>query len=253
MRSRRLPVLLAPASLLSLAFLGSSLRADLDDEIGEATDLGVKYLLKAIEAKQVESIDHPEFDKGKIALETYALVVAGVSVEHPVIQKNFEILGKMALDQTYTCACYAFALDAAISQLQNDAGLAAPSQKFRDDLGIGANYRQRLEAAAKALISIRRGKEADSKDTKDPIAFDNSNSQFAVLGLGVGAKRNVPIPRDVWEDVAKHWISCQKKKGPEVTHRPEFYPDEEKGEGKRDRINIVDRKTGEKIEKGKKA
>ena len=116
-------------------------------------------------------------------LETSALVVAGVSVEHPVLQKYFEILSKIALDTTYNCACYAFALDAAISQLLNDAGLAAPSQKLGDDASIGENYRQRLEAAVKAIVSLRRGKEGDWNYTKDGSRFDNSNSQFAVLGL----------------------------------------------------------------------
>jgi len=253
MRSRRFPILLVPATLCSLSLLRGPLRADLDDEIGVATDLGVKFLLKAVEAKQVEDETFPEYKNGKIALETYALVVAGVSVEHPVVQKNFEILSKIELNQTYTCACYAFALDAAISQLQNDAGLAAPSQKFRDDPSIGANYRQRLEAAVNAIVKIKRPREGDWHYTKDGGGFDNSNSQFAVLGLGVGAKRKVNIPREVWEEVAQHWMTCQKKQGPEVTERPEFFPEEERGEGKRDRINIVDKKTGEKIEKDKKS
>jgi hypothetical protein len=252
MRSHRVSILLVPASLVFFSLFRAPLRADLDDEIGVATDLGVKFLLKAIEGKQAETGEHDDFEKGKIALETYALIVAGVSVDHPIVQKNFETLGRMGLDQTYTCACYAFALDAAISQLQNDAALAAPSQKFRDDPSLGANYRQRLEATVNALVSLRRQGKGNWDYKKGHERFDNSNSQFAVLGLGVGAKRKISIPRDVWEEVAQHWMTCQKKQGPEVTQRPEFYPEDEKGEGKRDRVNIVDKKTGEKVEKGKK-
>jgi hypothetical protein len=240
--------------LLFLASPAGRLRADLDDEIGEATDLGIDFLLKAIEAKQSEGEDDGARKRGgKIALETYALLVAGVSVEHPTIKKNFDTLAGMNLDHTYSVACYTFALDAAISQLQNDAGLAAPSQKFKDDSSLGGAYRPRLEAAVNALVHLKRAKSGDWNYTKDGSRFDNSNTQFAVLGLGVGAKRKVPIPREVWEQVAQHFIQGQKKDGPEVAERPEFYPEEEKGEGKRDRINLVDKKTGEKVEKGKKA
>src|SRR6266545_7372263 len=115
MRSRRISILLVPPSLVFLSLFRAPLRADLDDEIGVATDLGVKYLLKVSEGKQVESGQYDDAQNGKIALETYALIVAGVSVDHPVIQKNFETLGHMGLDgdqaRTYICACYAFALD----------------------------------------------------------------------------------------------------------------------------------------------
>jgi len=223
--------------------------ADLDDEIGEATDLGIEFLLKAIEAKQVETGQHDDFRGGKIALETYALVVAGVSVDHPVVKKNFETLNSMSLDRTYNNACYAFALDAAISQLQNDAALAAPSQKLRADPSIGAAFRPRLEAAVNALVRLRR-KTGGWNYTADHNRFDNSNTQFAVLGLGVGPKHGVTVPREVWEEIVQHFLQGQKKDGPEVAERPEFYPEDEKGEGKRDRINIVD-KSGEKVEKVK--
>ena len=49
----------------------------------------------------------------------HALLVAGVSVSHPVIKKNFEYLhrGVPGKQPTYTLACYIFALDAAISQI----------------------------------------------------------------------------------------------------------------------------------------
>src|SRR5437867_5133740 len=43
-------------------------RADLDDEIGEATDAGVQFLLRVIDAKQFETGAYPENNMGKIAL-----------------------------------------------------------------------------------------------------------------------------------------------------------------------------------------
>ncbi len=246
------------AVLLSFALDGGLVRADLDDDIGDATDAGIAFLLKEIEAAQAATGEHDGYKNGKIALETYALVVAGVSVDHPLVRKNFETLQGINLDQTYTVACYAFALDAAMSQLQNDAALGSPSQKLRDDPGIGSAYRGRLEAAVTALVRIRRPKEGDWNYTADRGGFDNSNTQFGVLGLGIGPKHRIPVPKEVWEEIAIHFVDGQKKEGPEVAERPEFYPEDEKGEGKRDRINLVDAKTGEKVkkddkEKGEKA
>ena len=241
--------LFAAVSFCAL-FTGPAL-ADLDDEIGEASDAGIEFLLKAIEVKQVETGEHDGYNNGKIALETYALVVAGVSVEHPVIQKNLNTLSKIPLGQTYVAAVYAFLLDAVISQLQGDAALASPSQRLRDDAGIGSQYRQRLEEAVTSIVKIRQGKGGRWFYTAGGNDFDNSNTQFAVLGLGVGAKRGVAIPREVWEEVATHYLKCQKKEGPEVQERCEFHPEEDQGEGKRDRVNIVDKDTKEKVSKDK--
>src|SRR5262245_31166202 len=94
------PCSLALLAALCLVWTPRSARADLDDEIGEATDAGVQFLLRVIDAKQVETGAYNENNMGKISLETYALVVAGVSVEHPTVQKNFDTLAHMSIDHT---------------------------------------------------------------------------------------------------------------------------------------------------------
>ena len=42
---------------------------------------------------------------GQLALQVYALVVAGVSVEHPTVRKAFEVLAMAPLHHTYTTCC----------------------------------------------------------------------------------------------------------------------------------------------------
>jgi hypothetical protein len=247
-RARKRSRLAAVLLVLPVLALARRLPAeDLDEEIGKTTDKGIEFFLKAIEAKQVELSGHDGFQAGKMALETYALIVAGVPVDHPLIQKNFASLGKMNIDQTYSLACYAFALDAAMSQIQNDAALASPSQKMRDDANLGAAYRPRLEFCINTLIRIRQ-QAGGWNYAAGGGRFDNSNTQFAVLGLGVGWKRKVPIPKEVWLSVIDHFLKGQKKSGPEVAERPEFYPEEEKGEAKHDRVVLQDKKTGEKVD-----
>jgi hypothetical protein len=191
------------------------------DEISDAIDAGIEYLLDEVKAKQVGSHAH-----GQVALETYALIVAGVSVKHPTIRANIEYLDKSVPGggtkrSTYTLACYIFALDAAISQIEQDLLMLAPSKlrkKFRDDPRIGREYRANLKKAVTRLAGIQ-GTHGGWNYDRPTDRFDNSNTQFAVLGLGVGVKRNVPMAKDVWTKIMDHFVGGQQKKGPETADR----------------------------------
>ncbi|HLU49398.1 MAG TPA: hypothetical protein VK116_14980, partial [Planctomycetota bacterium] len=155
----------------------------------------------------------------------YALVVAGVPVWNPVIQRNFELLHKQALasNHTYTIACYIFALDAAIAQVEHDAMIIQPKKvrealQEQDNPALGREYRPHLAQAVQAMIRLRN-KTGVWRYTVGQQDFDNSNVQFAVLALGVGAKRRVPIPTEVWESVLDHFLKGQEADGPEVKAR----------------------------------
>ena len=202
---------------LVLVVLTVSLRAN--DRIGEAIDAGTDFLLGQIKTKQVGSRA-----EGQVALETYALVVSGISVNHPVVRRNFDYLfGRLSKSRhTYTLACYIFALDAAISQIEQDLLILAPARVqvlFKDDPRIGKLYRPHLKKAVDNLagIQVSGGGGWNYGPSKD--RFDNSNTQFAVLGLGVGVKRNIPINRKVWLKIMDHFVFGQQEKGPEVEQR----------------------------------
>src|SRR5206468_2177179 len=115
-----LPIL----TLLSLLSRGSNAlpQDEPTDRVNDAIDRGIQYLLREIEKQPAVRWDDPKRVPGQVALETYALVVAGVDVNHPLIRKNFEYLREHALGTgyTYTLACYTFALDAAIAQKEAD-------------------------------------------------------------------------------------------------------------------------------------
>ena len=48
--------------------------------------------------------------------------------------------------------------------------------------------------------------------------WDNSNSQYGLLGVWSGAEAGVQVPLDFWRDVRAHWAKCQLKDG-EWTYR----------------------------------
>tara|TARA_B000000460_G_scaffold70069_1_gene48371 strand:+ start:2226 stop:4169 length:1944 start_codon:yes stop_codon:yes gene_type:complete len=189
------------------------------DAIGTAIDAGTDYLIGQVKAKQVGTRA-----EGQVALETYALVVSGISVNHPVVKRNFDYLfGRLSKSKhTYTLACYIFALDAAISQIEQDLLILAPAKMrvlFKDDPRIGKLYRPHLKKAVQNLADIQMAGGGGWNYGPSKDRFDNSNTQFAVLGLGVGVKRNIPINRKVWLKIMDHFVLGQQEKGPEVAER----------------------------------
>jgi hypothetical protein len=220
-----------------------------NDAASDAIDRGIEYLLGATE-KRVDSLEKEfggkaapasqENGVGRLALEVYALVVAGVSLDHPVLRRSFQFLEKMTFTHTYSTAIYAFALDAAIAQIEDDLLMFRSKkvqQRFRDDPALGKEYRPRLAEAVEAIVKSQNDKGGwrYGPDAKD---FDNSNVQFAVLALGVGGKRQVPIDTEVWLKVVDHFVKGQEKNGPEISERLTFKSAEERGQ-RRDDVKLI--------------
>ena len=205
--------------LLSL-FLQVS--ASADDALNTSIDKGVAYLKAQIKAKNTGQHSY-----GQVALETYALISAGVSVNDPVITQNFKILTQMVKGSThtYSVACYIFALDAAIAQLEQDHMFDSPGRLKGENKNIGRLFRANMATAVKTLIKTQNPSGAWRYFAAND--FDNSNVQFAVLGLGVGAKRGIPIPPKVWEGVYKHFVGGQQKNGPVTPSRIKLEKPEE--------------------------
>jgi hypothetical protein len=238
---KRLRGLIAAVTVVT-CLLPCALRAD--DRTGEAIDRGIAFLLPDTE-KYLEGLEGRGAEpnqKGELALRTYALVVAGVSVQNPTIQKAFQYLSKIQLDHIYTISCYVFALDAAISQQEGDLLMLKDPKvqaQFRDNPAIGQEYRPRLQEGVNTILR-GQNKLGVWRYTIGAQDFDNSNVQFAVLALGVGAKRRIPIDKDVWLKVVQHFVKGQQQKGPEVQDRIKLQPQEEWGRKKhQDEVKVV--------------
>ena len=193
-----------------------------DDALNTSIDKGVAYLKAQIKAKNTGQHSY-----GQVALETYALISAGVSVNDPIITQNFKILTQMVKGSThtYSVACYIFALDAAIAQLEQDHMFDSPGRLKGENKNIGRPFRANMATAVKTLVKTQNPSGAWRYFAAND--FDNSNVQFAVLGLGVGAKRGIPIPPKVWEGVYKHFVGGQQKNGPVTPSRIKLEKPEE--------------------------
>ncbi len=241
---RRITVCFVTAVLIA----GGTLRAD--DPVSKAIDRGIDYLLaeskaefQKLRGKYGSRKVPPQIDVGAFAMQLYGLVVAGVSVDDPLVRSGLKFLERLSFRghrATYVTAVYVFLLDAAIAQLENDMMMLNPKlagKRFKDDPRIGRQFRGRLKAAVDALSASQNGRGSWRYDygAQD---FDNSNVQFAVLALGIGAKRSIPIRRAVWQKTMDHFLRTQEKKGPKTSKRLEL---EETDEDRRNRVNVVSR------------
>lgn len=234
MQLRSSPALLALLLTASLSFVVSPPRLRADEKINEAIDHGIEYLLAELEKSITPAGNDTNRVLGQMALEAYALVVAGVSVDHPLVKKHFEYLGERMTKSSYTygLSLYIFALDAAIAQEEADFMLSnmdtsQAGRKFRDNPNIGREYRANLTDAINRMVGIRQPGGGWNYGPGGG-RFDNSNTQFAVLALGVGLKRNIPIDLVVWEKILEHFVKGQQKEpGEEVKDRLTLMTDEE--------------------------
>jgi hypothetical protein len=172
------------------------------EEVERAIREGVRYL-KSIQRGDGSWADiENDARTGVTSLVTLALLTAGERPDSPEVRRALEYLrgfGPTDLHSTY-----------AIS-LQTMVFAAADPE--RDTLRIAANV-QWLENA-----QIRPGDQQlwpgawSYSDSKRGRPGDNSNTQYALLGLHAASEAGVQIKPTVWELSRLYWERCQKIDG----------------------------------------
>jgi hypothetical protein len=200
--------------------------AEIDRQVDRAIDAGVDALLRAIDGPRGFTPEE-KFPSGYAALQVYALVKSDVSYQHPAVQKGLALLESYQFEKVYSVALYLMVYHAMIEQIETDAKLGGPRSPPER-----ARFLDRMSSALSWLLAARLpGKGAwnyEPPGGKDSRLgrFDHSNTQFAVLALGMAAERKLSVPPQVWEEIADHFIEVQEKDGEEVKVRPTFRPPE---------------------------
>jgi hypothetical protein len=131
---------------------------------------------------------------GNSALAVLALINAGVPVNDPVVQKGLKYIDSVENERTYVVSLKAQAY-------------AAAGRGPRD---------KHLAATAKWLIKTQLNNGMWGYGMRRGRAFgrgDNSNTQFALLGLHEAAKAGVDVPKQVWVRSRKHFLNTQNRDG----------------------------------------
>jgi len=128
---------------------------------------------------------------GTTALVTYALLTAGESYQSPKLRRALEFLNDVDMEGVYARACRAHVWSHLPPQF-ND--------KLREDLYwlLEAQHKEK----GHYNYTIKAGPN-----------YDNSVTQYGVLGVWEAAKRGHPVGTGYWSLVEKHFVTTQHDNG----------------------------------------
>jgi hypothetical protein len=205
-------------------------------DIDAAIDSGVEFILNTTQGPSGWMPDDGktnDFATGYAAIQVYALVKSDVSYLHPTVQQGITTMESFPFTTTYSVSLYLMAYDAMIEQIEADARLGEARP------GVDrAKFLEKMKTALEWLLAARL-KGRGVWNYKPPLAkpdpargprWDHSNTQFAVLALGIAAERKLKVPPEVWDEIATHFIGDQEKEGPEVKGGLIFKTPEPEGE-----------------------
>ncbi|MBI1375035.1 MAG: DUF4159 domain-containing protein [Phycisphaera sp.] len=190
-------------AMVLAVFLGAPrpAQAVTDDEVEAGIKKLVAYLFSQQNPNGHWDLDQPENDVahqgmqwgGKTALVTYALLKAGVSYQDPRLERALEFLKTAELKGTYAVALRSHVWgrvpDSFKPYQQKDLYWLIEASHKVSSGGLGWRYVQ------------------DAKD------FDNSVSQYGLLGVWEAAKRGLPVGQGLWKGVEDHFLAEQNDEG----------------------------------------
>ena len=141
-----------------------------------------------------------QYRVGPTALATYALLDAGVSPQDKRLEQALRWMSGHAVTKVYSLGLRANAWEAANRTTKK-------------------KYRPQLVADAKRLVQAgsyygRYYYDAKGPQTAADRQYDNSNSQFGVLGVWAAARDgSIEISTRYWTKVREHWLAQQDESG----------------------------------------
>jgi hypothetical protein len=195
-----LPVVLTVAAQLGVTVTS---RAEVTkEEVERAIREGVRFLKSLPQRPDGSWPDvEPEAKTGTTSLITLALLTAGEKPDSPVIKKALNYLrgsGPKDLKSTYAIA------------LQTMVFAAAEPEK--DQLRIASNVDWLERAQIKKGEAVNWPGSWTYSDLKRSRPGDNSNTQYALLGLYAASEAGVPVKQEVWERARQYWEMAQNKR-----------------------------------------
>jgi hypothetical protein len=172
----------------------------LDERVRDAIRWGVKYLREQERDGKWEADAPPGmmFISGQTSLALLALLSAGVPPDDPVIQRGLKYLRTVRAGRTYSAA------------LQTMAFARAGEAQDREHIQRNADW----------LLAARQ-RDGWSYN-KRPGGADNSNTQYALLGLEAAGRAGAKVDRQALEELRKFYLDTQAKGG--WAYRPREQP-----------------------------
>jgi hypothetical protein len=165
------------------------------EKVRKGIDKGVAYLKKEQNAQGnwegIVLAFLADMEGGATALVTLALLNCGLKPEDPSVAKALEYLHGLPPRKTYVVA------------LQNLVFLETRRDKYK------AKIQQNADWLVNNAVSNARGREGWSYPGN--TVADNSNTQYALLGLYAAKQAGAKIDDDVWKGIQEYYNRHQRK------------------------------------------
>ncbi len=152
---------------------------------------------------------------GYLALVLLALIKAEHDPNDPVVARALDQLRKHDVRTTYSLACAIMAIEALYAPHRERERLIAgelkeqaPRELSVADLALVRHWSERLLENRDQRVDpgyLLRWRYFTSND------YDNSNTQYALLGLWSAHLCGVEIPLSVWQSCTRHWLADHVK------------------------------------------
>jgi hypothetical protein len=163
------------------------------DQVKKSIDNGVRYLRRTQMDNGSWEVNLPAavYPGGWTSLALLALLNSGVPVDDPMVANGLTYLRSLQPKFTYVRA------------LQTMVFVEAGQKEDRER--IGNNIKWLIEARV-----IKNGEFRGWSYTKSSaFSSDNSNTQYAMLGLHAGKKAGVKINEEIWKSIRDYYIRTQ--------------------------------------------
>ncbi|MEW4569128.1 DUF4159 domain-containing protein [Tautonia sp. JC769] len=171
------------------------------EQVEQAIRDGIRFLKGEQRADGSWPEFNPRYETGTTSLAALALMTAGVPPDDPTIVNALAFLEQYSarrLGQVYTVS------------LQTMAFAAADPDRYRVRLNENVKW---LEGAQILPEDRVDGVGAWSYTIQKGQSADNSNAQYALLGLNAAAEVGIPVDDRVWQLARQYWEQSQRLSG----------------------------------------
>lgn len=189
---------------------------DLDTRIGQSMQKAVDLILSRFNGPELARTTDPNpvYRAGLHALCVYALLQAGQSLDDERLSMHGKLMPQLIeAMKSHSLQTNGASLGDPVTYAHSLRAAALALYNRNEDA-------KTLKADVAWLVKAQRDGAYTYDDVNsraagpmDQMPWDNSNSQYGLLGTWAGAEVGMEVPLRYWEAVDKHWKSTQQRDG----------------------------------------